>query len=444
MNRMKIKFRRFLLIVYIILFTSLFYFIINSIKPDSLGPGCENCNVLLITMDSLRADHVGSYGYDRNTTPNLDALAKKGTIFLNAVSAAPSTSLSLPAIMSSRLPVQSYVMFQTESIYMSMFLLNESYITLADRLKDEGYLTGTFFSSPFVKLTGSDKGFVQSVDVYNPDLTLSDRTIRMEAEKFIGSADKKFFAWIHFQSPHSPYLPPYPYNKSFYKDSYYGSYGKVNLSRQTDLDYYVSQYDGEIRFIDEEIGLLIKYLEEKNLASDTLILISSDHGESFGEHYLYMDHGELYDTNVKVPLIIINPKSEKKNQNIIAQVSTLDIYPTVLGILKIKPEEALDGKSLLRQGFRQESMAFSIQPRPAYNLSNFKEEFLWASQGFLVRTNSWKYIRTQYGAPELYGLDADPGEKINLIGNYSHLRKSIGKGQREMIDSDLKNFHDEN
>ncbi len=441
---MKLKFRRFLLIVYIILFACLFYLILISLNPDSLVPGCENCNVLLITMDSLRADHVGSYGYSRNTTPNIDALAKKGTIFLNAVSAAPSTSLSLPAIMSSKLPVQSYVMFQTESIYMSMFLLNESYITLADMLKDEGYITGTFFSSPFVKLTGSDKGFVESVNVYNPDLTLSDRAIKMEAEKFIGSADEKFFAWIHFQSPHSPYLPPHPYNQSFYKDTYYGSYGTVNLSRPIDLDYYVSQYDGEIRFIDEEIGLLIRYLEEKNLASDTLIIISSDHGESFGEHYLYMDHGELYDTNVKVPLIIINPKSKRKNQTIMAQVSTLDIYPTVLDILKIKPEETLDGKSLNipKQDSRQDSLAFSIQPRPAYDLKNFKKDFLWARQGFLVRTNSWKYIRTQYGVPELYYLDADPDEKINLIGNYSHLRKSIGKAQRELIDSDLKNLKD--
>ncbi len=381
---------------------------------------CNSCNVLIITMDSLRADHVGSYGYSRNTTPNIDKLAEKGVLFQNFIASGPLTFISLPSLMSSKYPVltKANVSFEKDEDT-HLFYLNESHVTLADQLTGRNYKTAAFTVTGWTKYTNMDKGFQLKNNLLDKG-PYEDVIAREEAISFINdSMDDKFFVWVHFQSPHTPYTPLYQYNETFYKDNNYRKYGLIDIPNNklphflvnnepggyytVDADYFVSQYDGEIRFIDNEIGKIIEFLENHDLMKNTIIAISSDHGESFAEHGLYFQHEYLYDDQLKIPLVLYNPKfpSQKK---IAKQVQGVDLYPTIMEFLNLPyKKEELDGKSfnnLIAQKPYEERIAYSESID--YN-------------SFSLRTNDWKYIFNSNGSQEIYDLVKDPEEEENLL-----------------------------
>ncbi len=349
--------------------------------------------VVLISIDTLRADHLGCYGYEHARTPNIDALAREGTLFENAASATPLTLPAHSSIMTGRTPLHHGIIDNFG------FRLPPSETTLAERLEQAGMATGGFVGS-FVldSRWGISQGFQTYFDHFDSPsesgtaLSSHQRTADQVLEPALRwmeqQGDRPFFAFVHFFDPHTPYAPPERIRASF-----------------PDTD--VGRYDGEIAFVDEQVGRLFAFLEEKHLYEDALIVLMGDHGESLG------DHGEsthglfIYDATMHVPLIMRGP-GVAPHQRIPGQVRSIDVMPTVLALLGLTPSSDVDGVSLeaLLEG-RARDLNLT-----AYVESHYARlHFGWAPLRGL-RIARFKFIDAPKA--ELYNLKTDPGETRNL------------------------------
>jgi arylsulfatase A-like enzyme len=397
---------------------------------------CPNCNVILITIDALRPDHLGCYGYERNTSPNIDRLAKEGILFKNAIAQYQQTTQSIASILTGNYP-------HTHGVITLDGILPNSSITLAEVLKDNDYETGAVVSiDTLATFTNLNQGF----DFYDDEIKMTGVLIeKREADKVTDSAinwvkknmDRSFFLWVHYIDTHGPYRPPYPYNETFIGDKYFdwnksiplnldsskpfGSYGLIPyyvIDRNiTNPDYYISQYDGEIRFVDNEIKRLLLSLEDLGLAQNTIIIITADHGEYLGERNVFFNHGGCpYDIMIKVPLVIRVPKTTLKNKIIDAQVRSIDIMPTILDILDIPLNNKIDGASL-------ESLISGKGNFSHYAIGAWKNEF----ENFMsIRTNEWKFIYDFNNQTEkLYNLKEDPKETKNVVNEEPEIAENL-------------------
>lgn len=424
----------------------------KSINTSSLG--CPNCNVILIGIDTLRADHLSSYGYSRKTSPNIDKLAEKGVLFKNAYSQSGKTTPAFMSILSS-LYVSDHGIRSTLSSTgknVNFYRIHDSIQTLPQILKNHGYKTyGFITSNQLPKEAGFDRGF----DYYKEDSYWGHRETVL---KMIPDIKKqgKFFIFFHDMEPHEPYLPPGPYDTLFDPD-YKGSVGNkklleypkdfevglndsqqekkrkgeaihiytsmkfwstVNKDDPRDVYHLSALYDGEIAHLDLFIKRLYDSLKEHDLLKKTIIVFTADHGEEFKEHGEF-DHIQLYNEIIHVPLIITWPGIEKKtviNQN----VRTIDIMPTLFELLNISFNTPIRGSSLL--GFLDGS---TKEDRDVVS-QQFED-----SEVFIHKND--KYIRqvTQNKKDELYNLAKDPEEKVNLaikdIKKAEEMRQALRK-----------------
>lgn len=349
-------------------------------------------NVLLITIDTLRADHLGVYGYPKAETPNMDRMAQKGARFLNATSTTPLTLPSHSSIMTGTYPLEHGVRDN------GGFYLDNKWNTLAEVLQTSGMKTGGFVSA-FVldHRWGIAQGFQEYFDHFELSkfkmVSLDsvqrrgDETLKAALGWIDKNKESRFFAWIHFYDPHTPYDPPEPFRTDFQG----GPFGL---------------YDGEISYVDNLIGRIQDYLDKNNLTSTTAIVLTSDHGESLGEHQ-ETGHGFfIYDATMHVPLIIVMPGQQPVI--ISDQVRTIDIYPTICAALGVASDPAVRGVSLipLLQGksLPKKLVAYSesYYPRFHYGWSELKA----------LRTAEYKYVDSP--DREFYRLSEDPGELKNL------------------------------
>ena len=281
-------------------------------------------NLLLVTIDTLRADHLGAYGYAAAATPVLDGIARGGVRFENAQSAAPLTGPSHATILTGQYPPQHGV---RENVN---FLLDPSHVTLATRLKRRGYHTGAFVGAYPV---AAAFGFGQDVDHFseglhpNPGIGQGAERPANEvadaAAAWVREAPMPFFAWVHFYDPHAPYAPPPPFRERFAD----------------------RPYDGEIAFTDAQLGRILDVLRAAGHGEDTLVIVLADHGEGLGEHD-EGGHGILaYQSTLRVPLLVSGPGVAKGR---IAKdaVGTIDVVPTVLALLGLDAAADLPGRSL--------------------------------------------------------------------------------------------------
>jgi arylsulfatase A-like enzyme/Tfp pilus assembly protein PilF len=349
-------------------------------------------NVLLITIDTLRADHIGAYGYAPAQTPNMDRLAAEGTLFENTIAGTPLTLPSHSSIMTGLHP---YVHGVRDN---GGFYLDEKSQTLAETLKSKGLKTGGFISA-FV--LDRRWGIAQGFDEYFDNFELSKYkmvsmdSVQRRGEETLQQAlgwldqnkDSRFFAWIHFYDPHTPYDPPEPFRSASLRK------GTVGL------------YDGEISYSDNLIGRIRDYLEQNDLLDTTLVVLTSDHGESLGQHE-ESGHGFfIYDATMRVPLIIRMPGTEAAR--IKDQVRSIDLFATICEALGVVAETG-GGTSLMplvrgeKWGKRLVAYSESYYPRFHYGWSELKA----------LRTNDYKYIE----APEreFYRLTDDSSESRNL------------------------------
>jgi len=331
-------------------------------SPPPLRPRSVAGNplsVLLITIDTLRADHLGAYGYERATSPRIDALAARGVTFEEAYTYWPKTRGSFVALLTGRLAAQS-------GYGKTHPLLVDFNPTLASVLQEVGYDTAAVVDNPNVAASlGYSKGFARYRETWEEEALASEmdrtRAITADGVAYLAAArpEQPFLLWLHYVNPHAPYEPPSPFDTAFldaasrrgpvlapvtgFHDGVPRDWAKPGRP----LGYYVAQYDGEIAAVDAEVGRVIDALDASAVKDSTLVLLASDHGESLGEHGYFFDHGEnLFDPSLRVPLLLSGPGIEA-GRRLKALASTLDIVPTVLDVLKVSYPPDLAGQSLL-------------------------------------------------------------------------------------------------
>jgi choline-sulfatase len=357
--------------------------------------GIGRPNIVLITLDTTRADHLPIYGYTGVRTPQLDRLAHRGLVFEQCITASPFTLPSHCTIMTGLYPTYHGVRINGDTA------LSEKHDTMAEALGRRGYDCGAFIGAFVLDgRWGLKQGFSHYDDDFDLnkykqlDLGLVQRPSREVVDKAIAwlspRKEKPFFAWLHLYDPHIPYDPPEPYR------SKYSSRGPAGL------------YDGEIAAMDAQIGRFCDWLAENNLADNTILILVGDHGEGLGEHNESTHGYFIYDYVVHVPLLIVTPFAPWQNRRCPEQVRTIDLLPTVEEMTGITPGKNLHGRSLLPL-FYSESEAVK---RPAYSESMAPQiQYGW-SPLYALRQYPFKYIDAPRA--EFYDLKNDPGENSDL------------------------------
>jgi len=372
-------------IPFLVVLVGLLFFII--LRPKSEVQRAENLNVVIITLDTLRADRVGCYGYDKAKTPVLDELAEKGVKFQNAVCQAPLTLPSHASIFTGLYPPSHQIRDN------GAYYLDQGFQTLAEIFKEKEYNTAAFIGAfPVDSRFGLDQGFDVYDDKFKEDEKFkafnserrAEHVFKSFQEWFLENFQSKFFVWVHYYDPHLPYDPPSPYREEF-----------------------SDPYDGEVAYTDVYVGEIIDLLEEKNIVDNTLVVVVGDHGEGLGDHK-EIDHGLfLYNSTLKVPLIFCAPENLPSQKNITSQVRLIDIFPTVLDLLNMSVSEEVQGESLVPyvDGKRKDNLVSYIET------FHPREMFRWAALRGIV-DGRMKYIDAP--KPELYDMEMDPEEEHNI------------------------------
>ncbi len=406
-----------------------------NLKLSRLKPGGPN--LLIITIDTLRADRLGCYGYSRDTSPTIDRLAREGTLFTNVHGQRGLTWPSLTSIMTALYP-------KTHGVLNNQQPLDGKYITLAEILKNVGYRTGAFLANFYY---APNRGF----DIKKGgEIGELDKTVTRDALDWlerIDSDNDKFFMWVHYKNPHDPYEPPQPFS-SYFDSTYTGPFdgsrpvldsiyvNKINLSER-DIFHLNALYDAEIRSTDSYIARLLDRLEQKGLTDNTLIVFSADHGEELYERNHYFFHScSMYDNVLRLPLIMKFPEVIPAAKALKNQIESIDIIPTILQFLKVPLRREFEGRSVLNLLFEQNGGDIWF---PA-----FAER---ASAIFSIRTPQWKYIYNPdnyhtycsrsdddegsgylIAAEELYDIQNDPHERNNVVAHYPDVARDL-RGQ---------------
>jgi len=346
-------------------------------------------DVFLITIDTLRADHVRCYGYNRIETPTIDGLAKDGIRFAHAFTPSPVTNTSHTTILTGLLP-------STHGVTDFAIPLAPTHPTWAELLATQGYHTAAFIGAVILDskalAPGLDRGF-DFYDNFPEHPKTKARWGRVErrgmevvehAEAWLTAHPRgPHFVWVHLYDPHDPYEPPPPYSATY----------KGRL------------YDGEVAYADSALKNFLAYLKSRNWYQNALILVVGDHGEGLREHHEETHGIFLYDSTTHVPLIVKLPGRATEARVVDAQVRTTDILPTVLDLVNVSPPSRLDGQSL--EAYLRGT---DTANRTAFGETDYPLRFGWAPLRS-VRTAGFKFIEAP--RPELYDLRADPGELNN-------------------------------
>lgn len=347
-------------------------------------------NVLIVTLDTTRADRMGVYGHAAAQTPAFDGLAQRGVLFERAYATAPMTLPSHATMFTGLQPLEHGLTTNGSG------RLPEELTTLAELLAQRGCRTGAFVGA-FV--LDSKFGLDQGFETYNDDLSGTPRPVDVLHRERPGNVvvdaalkwldeqrQERFHCWIHLYDPHLPYLPHPDNGADPFADA---------------------PYDGEIAFADRQLARVLDYLAQHQLDDRTLVVVVGDHGEGLDEHHEHGHGYQLYESTLRVPLVIVPPGDGPRGLRIPEPVSLVDLCPTLLDLLGLTSTDNVSGASLAGVWSGE-----PVAPRACFSMTN--EPLLdngWSPLRSLT-TADWKYVRTP--KPELYDLRADPGETTNL------------------------------
>jgi arylsulfatase len=374
-------------------------------------------SVVLITVDTLRADHLGCYGHERATSPHIDAFAADGLLFEHCYSHAPVTSSSCASILSGFLPHET-------TVYENLPLPQEVE-TLAERLQRVGYRTAGVVSNFNLR---ADVGWAQGFDVFDDAFEAREgvremperiavHTTDRAIELIAGNRDRPLFLWVHYQDPHGPYTPPQEFAERFRDPAARPRPLEANetasgrggipeyqlLGAERDYHAYVSRYDGEIAYMDEQFGRLVEALREHGLYDEALIVFTADHGEGMGEHDTYFAHGEnLYRGLTHVPLIL--KFGERWGGRRAHPVQHVDLVPTILAALALPADVPLRGADLDRGPVGGREVVAEMRSPTADDGIRYS----------LIVGTSKLVLSPLEQRVELYDLATDPGESRDL------------------------------
>ena len=375
-------------------------------------------NVVLISLDTLRADHLGLYGYERDTSPEIDAFAEQGFVFERMLAPAPNTPPSQMAMMTSLYPGRHGFTGNNDR-------LAQGIETLALRLQGAGLRTAGFVDGAYLRAVfGFDRGF----QVYD-DEGGGLKAILPKALRWLDAhGDEPFFLFLHTYDIHAPYVSPPPYHGMFHAQPYTGDIvptgkhlnaiwaGKIAPSAE-DMQHLVDSYDEGIRYTDAQIGGLLRQLEERARLEDTVVILTSDHGEEFGEHGSVL-HWQLYfQPNLRVPLIVRLPRGSTQPVRIAEQAELIDILPTILDLAGAEPVAAAQGRSLVPAMEARKEGGDPQQQRDELGRAAFA---WWPDPGqqplrsLVLDDHQLLFLEDGAGWEALYDLAADPMVQRNL------------------------------
>lgn len=415
-------------------------------NPVMYVPQQETKNVILISLDTLRADHVGCYGYPRDTTPNIDQMAKDSVVFLNTFASSPWTLPSHVSLLTS-LNCINHQVYQKEQ------RIDPSILTLADILREKDYFNGAITGGGFVKgLFGFNKGF----DSYRVGGSLnkpdSAHKICLASQNWIRKhRDRNFFLFVHTYQIHTPYSSPSPYNEYFLADD-----AKFKRFNQRKFRFYqedrfipvtdkirqniIDLYDSGILYTDDVlIKILIEELKTLGIYDNTMIILLSDHGEEFYDHKAWAHSHSLYNETIKVPLIIKFFDSEHAGTNIKSYARLIDVMPTILDALDIDyPDQYSDGETLLdlindRNTGDEERIFLSelttdpidgtIPKKTAINRG--KNKLIINEEYDPQKLAYFNFPPPKFEKFEVYDLETDPHESINFALSDTNLTRQL-------------------
>ncbi|MCH7799706.1 MAG: sulfatase-like hydrolase/transferase [Planctomycetes bacterium] len=367
----------------------------------------EGYNVLFVTYDTTRADRIGCYGHDGIETPAIDGVARDGVLFTTALAPSPVTLPSHSSLMTGLYP------YRHGARANKSFRLSDDNLTIAEILTGQGYRTAAMVST-FVldKQFGLDQGFGHyDDDVEQPDDEDLVSIAQRRGDETNGRArtwlrehgSEKFFMWVHYYDPHHPYEAPEPF-----------------------ADRYDLAYDAEIAFTDAQLGRLLAVLDELQIADRTIVVVAGDHGEGLGEHDEFFHSAMIYESTLRVPLVMRWGKSTGNGLRIDRPVSLVDVMPTVLTMLGLDVPGDLDGIDLTRPAAGDRA----IFSETLQGLADHG----WASQ-LGVHVGGMKLILG--GEPELYDLAADPHERNNIAEAESVLVAALQSRMTGFFGEDL-------
>jgi arylsulfatase A-like enzyme/tetratricopeptide (TPR) repeat protein len=413
-----LSFVRFLLIILLAQSVSTAQSKLANRRPVS---GAKPPNIILFTLDTTRADRMGFLGSKRGLTPNLDALAQQSAIFTRAFAQVPLTTPSHAALLTSTYPQFNHL----EDLGMP---LGKELPYLPDLLRKHGYHTAAFLGANILDAKGGmASGFDRGFDMYDTDFhdprPGEDRYHNVErragdvAERALKWLSKNqqgpFFVWLHFYDPHDPYDPPAPFKERYAKEP----------------------YDGEIAYVDSVVGSFIEELRKRGLYENSLIAITADHGESFGEHGEERHGMFLYDETIHVPLLLKLPAQKFAGKRIDPRVALVDIPPSLLKAAGIAAPASMQGQSLFpllesTEAATDQKEKEKVSDRAIFSASSYARRIFGASE--LRSWRSGKYLYVQAPRRELYDEPLDPGASKNLA--------SSAKAVADTLDTQLSGF----
>jgi len=448
------------------------------VTQQAVAPGGSGRqSVILISCDTVRADHMSIYGYPLDTTPNLRRLLKEVAVYRNAYSSGDMTLSTHASIFTGLYPIGHGAHYSDHNP--AGRPLDQSRTTLAEILSSQGYLTAAVVANP--GFLSQALGLAQGFRYYDhrsaiPFLSYRNReyaTIRQLATTLLthfstpweydqicrraGEVNdevyrqlrhfkedrKPFFLFINYMDAHWPYIPPAPFHKrfpgideSFTLKRYFKLLDRVLEEKATvsevERRHLLSQYDGAIAYVDFEIDRLLGRLRAMNLYDDTLIVITSDHGEAFGERHL-MEHGvSTYQDQVYVPLLIKFPKGCTETGCLGTReepAGSVDIMPTILDTVGVAVPKGLDGRSLLRQEAAPDRLVYS----ESYPRGSLKKYPRFRRIERSVVSGRWKLISSTSGKCELYDLKTDPGEEQNVCQKEAPVSATLRRGLSDWL-----------
>ena len=435
-------------------------------------------NIILIMMDSVRRDALSCYGRRPQTSPNIDALAVQSVVFDDAVS---TSSWTLPAVAS----IFTGKYASCHGADDGYNYLNVHHETMAEILARNGYQTSAFCANSNVStFTGLNRGFEFFNDLHYPNVDIVNKAFKAyakgvrtvlkrkikyhetlvlyrEAKRWLKEKRdprRPFFMYVHENEAHYPYQPPRRFRREFLRlsaarvrainqDRELFVAGKVKMTSQ-DLTNLRLLYHAEIRYLDYRLGQFVDFLRAEGLWDDLLLIITADHGDNFGEHGL-LGHGlSLYDSLLKIPLVIYYP-GKLSPRRVSGQVQLCDILPTVIDLADLPDEvvkQAYQGRNLAglvsginpmedRAAFAEHAMQnLTLFEAKIPNLGgDFYKKYKRATRA--VRADGFKYIWSSNGERELYDLDSDPEETRNVIGQYPDKARALQNTLSNWLDS---------
>lgn len=453
-------------------------------------------NIIIIVLDAVRPDHIGCYNYQRNTTPNIDTVAEDGIRYQNAFSNSNWTGTSHAALFTGQLPSHS-------GVYGGRQTLPENRLTLGELVNQAGYDTFAMSAGTHIRgERGYNRGMDQFEEAYrirpskhylssmmrdwhavkqtfitgvfgHDNYTLYKKN---KLKQFIRRSDQPFFAFVNFKTAHHPYNPPRPY-KSFYDDdlsrppmeffeqaiSMLGREPQSHNSADIDRIREISQnypiitdeispteeeikivqkwYDGAIRYLDKQVGEIIQLLERDNIKNNTTLIITSDHGDLFGEHGLEKHQYSLYDSLIRIPLIIDTANTGPQIHS--EPVSLIDLYPTIRELIGESASSSTVASSLLplEEETTHQYLYSEVDRKPVEPIRRRHPEFensCYNGPVQSVRSDKYKLILYDNKDPELYNWQKDPSEKNNQYYNMrdtaEELRRKLNNTLNEMAE----------